>query len=144
MDYLDALGEDCLHQTPAFRVDPPDKQRHISEIERQVAFLNTMKALAPRVLVFANANAGRRNPRQAKREGIMAGVFDITAVWDGGIAWPEFKGYDKNGRAGSLSASQIDWGNAMTARGKAVACFFSPMEAVSWLRDLGAPVREAR
>lgn len=136
---LDLPAHETLAPVPAFPVEAPDGRRDWTELQRQSAFIKEMKVIAPDVMIYANANAGKRNPRQAKREGIVGGVFDLTVTWDGGSAWCEFKGYTKAGRAGKLSAAQIDWGNKMHARGKPVACFFTPAACVAWLRDLGAP-----
>lgn len=43
-------------------------------------------------------------------------------------------------RPGKLSLAQIDFGNALVARGHRCACFFSPVAALEWLREQGAPV----
>lgn len=144
LETLDQFADD-LNPTPRFPVEPPDGLKHLSEIKRQTQFINMMKTLAPSVLVFANANAGKRNPMKAKAEGIMGGVFDVCVMWDnGGIAWPEFKGYDAAGRPGKLSRAQIDWGNKAMDRGQHVECFFDAMTAVEWLRSVGCPIRSAR
>jgi len=90
-------------------------------------------------------NAGKRNPAQARREGIVAGVFDTVWRWRRPlVAHIEMKGYDKRGRAGSLSVQQIEWGNRMVALGYPVACFFDPYAAVEWLRELRFPFAEVR
>jgi hypothetical protein len=143
--------ETTLDPVPLFPVEVPDGRKELAELERQAIFRRYAANLAPRVIVFANANAGKRNPMQAKREGIMAGVFDMTCAWDiaastdpnapQSVCYIEFKGYDKNGRPGKLSKAQIDWGNAMHERGHKVACFFSGKSAFDWLASLGAPIR---
>jgi hypothetical protein len=143
--------ETTLDPVPLFPVEAADGRKELAELERQAIFRRYAANLAPRVIVFANANAGKRNPMQAKREGIMAGVFDMTCTWDiaastdpnapQSVCWIEFKGYDKNGRPGKLSKAQIDWGNAMHERGHKVACFFSGKSAFDWLASLGAPIR---
>lgn len=143
--------ETPLVQEPLFPVEAPDGRKDLSELDRQVMFRKFAKQLAPTVLVWANANAGRRNPAQARKEGIRAGVFDMTCAWDiaastlscgeASMCWIEMKGYDKSGRPGRLSASQIEWGNDMHRRGHKVACFFSGKSAFDWLASVGAPVR---
>lgn len=143
--------ESPLDATPLFLVEAPDGRKDLSELDRQVMFRKFAANLAPAVLVWANANAGRRSPVQARKEGVMAGVFDMTAAWDidastlpdcdVSTCFLEFKGYDKNGRPGKLSQAQIEWGNAMHLRGHKVACFFSGRSAFDWLASLGAPVR---
>lgn len=135
---FDAM-ESPLYADPLFPVESPDGIKCWPEIARQSDFIKHMRMVAPAVRVEAVPNAGKRNPRKAKLEGIAAGKFDLTCEWDGGSACPEFKGYNKDGRAGVLSQAQIDWGNAMLAMGKDVACFFHPLTCAEWLRTLGAP-----
>lgn len=130
-----------LLESPVFPVEAPDGDRTRPEIARQVTLFSTMRIVAPTVFGFAIPNAGKRNPVQAKKEGIVGGAFDTEWHWDGGQAWIELKGYDARGRAGTLSQSQIDWGNRMHRLSKSVACFFDPLAAVHWLASLGAPVR---
>lgn len=143
--------ETPLKAEPLFPVEAPDGRKDLTELDRAVMFRRYMANLAPAVILYPNANAGRRNPMQARREGIMAGVFDYTAAWDiadstladcaVSVCWVELKGYDKSGRPGKLSNAQIEWGNAMQARGHKVACFFSGKSAFDWLASLGAPIR---
>lgn len=137
--------EESLNPEPAFYVEPPDNRRDWPEIARQATFLQVMRWSAPRVLLYANGNAGKRNPRQARREGIRTGVFDLTAQWRGPlIAHLEFKGYSSAGRPGTLSDAQIGFGNRCVELGIPCACFFSPYKAVEWLREIGFPVGEVR
>lgn len=131
-----------LDPDPEFYVEPPDGRTHLSEINRQVAFRRIMYMAAPRVMLYANANAGKRNPLQAKAEGIVAGVFDMTAVWKNRVAWIEFKGYSgkKRRRAGVLSRQQIEFGNRLVQLEQPCACFFDEVAAANWLREQGFPV----
>lgn len=130
-----------LAPVPQFHVQAPDGKRDWAEIERQATLFRIMRHAAPRVLGFAVPNAGKRNPSAARREGIMAGVFDTHWSFRAPVsAWVEFKGYDKRGRAGELSTAQIEWGNRQTELGHHVACFFCPYAAAEWLRGLGFPV----
>jgi len=129
---------------PLFPVEQPDGDRHLSELDRVVCFRRLVREHAPEVAIYPNANAGRRSPFQAAREGIVAGVFDYTAAWTAPhVAWLEFKGYDARGRAGQLSPAQIEWGNRMVRLGHRVACFFTPASALAWLEACGAPIRIA-
>lgn len=146
-----AALETPLNEPWLFPVEAPDGKRDQTELMRVVTFRWAMRLLAPQVLLYANANAGKRSRRQAAAEGIMAGVFDYCAVWTPsshflrpGVVWIEFKGYDKRGRAGQLSQAQIDFGNTLVRLGHQCAAFFDPMAAVDWVRSCGAPVREAR
>lgn len=138
-DYLPA--GDPLTEAPLFYVEPPDVRKDWPELSRQTTFLQLMRYAAPKVAVWATANAGKRNPMQARREGIKSGVFDIQCASEGPlIALLEFKGYSKDGRAGKLSDNQIEFGNRMHGYGVPVACFFDPHAAVEWLRAQGFPV----
>lgn len=133
-----------LDAQPEFLVQAPDGKKDWSEIQRQVEFRRLMRMAAPRVLVYANPNAGKRNPMQAKREGIMAGVFDLSIEFRAPLrALVEMKGYRQR-RPGSLTQSQIDYGNRMTQLGWSVACFFCPLAAVDWLRGLGFPIAQVQ
>lgn len=137
--------ETPLNPEPVFHVQPPDGKKHWSELARQATFFHVMRYAAPHVSIWAIPNAGKRNPLKARREGIMAGVFDVQAVHEAPLcAWVELKGYDARGRAGKLSAPQIDFGNRMSALGHHVACFFDPYDAAAWLRSVGFPVGDIR
>jgi|GEM_PF-1051466 len=146
--------ETPLDLQPLFFVEAPDGRKDLSELDRQVMFRKYISNLAPTVMAYANPNAAKRGYKaqaQARKEGLRAGVFDMTCAWgidastlpdcDVSVCWLEFKGYDKNGRAGKLSQAQIEWGNAMHERGHKVACFFSGKSAFDWMANLGAPIR---
>ena len=147
--------ESPLYAEPLFPVEAPDGRKDLSELDRQSWFVAFMKRTQPHIEVHANPNAAMRGFKaqaQAKKEGLKAGVFDLTVAWDirdatipdlPTVAWPEFKGYDKRGTAGKLTPQQIEWGNAMYAKGFPVACFFSAKSVVAWLESLGAPIRKA-
>lgn len=150
--------ESPLHEEPEFFCEPVPSPGHDPrlwpEIERQAAFVAFMRKTQPHIEVHSNANAGKRGltaQRQAKREGLKPGVFDVTVAWDyrdstlpdplHSLAFVEFKGFSAAGRPGELSAAQIEWGNAMSRRAFPVACFFTAKAALEWLRGLGAPIR---
>ena len=131
--------------TPRFPMQAPDARKDWSEISRQSTFIKLMHQLAPRVLVYAIPNAGKRHPVTAKREGIMAGVFDMRIEWRSPLtAVIEFKGFGTRGTPGKLSEHQIAYGNRMHDLGHHAACFFCPYAAVDWLRDLGFPIAAMR
>lgn len=134
--------ESPLNEAPIFPVQAPDGKRDWTELARQSTLFRLVRTAGPTIYGYAIPNAGKRNPLQARREGIMAGVFDTC--WNAPhpfmSAWIELKGYDKSGRPGKLSQAQIDWGNRMHRLGKPVACFFDPYEAAEWLRALGFPM----
>ena len=137
--------EQSLHEDPLFRVEQPDGRKALTELHRVTMLRKLVRELAPEVHCHAIPNAAKRGPRaqrQAKAEGMIAGVFDLCFTWSGGCAaWIEMKGYDAAGRAGKLSQAQVDWGNAHYRMGHDVACFFSPEKALDWLAGCGAPVR---
>ncbi|NML93785.1 hypothetical protein [Novosphingobium olei] len=140
--------ESALDASPLFPVERPDGRKHLSELARVIEFRDLVRTCTRGVHVHAIPNAAKRGFKaqaQAKKEGMVAGVFDLCVTWQPrgnsrGVAWPEFKGYDASGKAGSLSQAQIDWGNAHFRMGHAVACFFSPERALEWLASHGAPV----
>jgi hypothetical protein len=135
--------ESSLHPVPRFHVGKPDGRRDWSEADRQATLFRVMRMAAPTVHGFPVPNAGKRNPMKARKEGIVAGVFDTQWRREfGQTADIELKGYDARGRAGTLSAQQIEWGNRQLDLGFPVACFFCPYEAADWLRLIGFPVRE--
>lgn len=143
--------ETTLDPVPLFPVEEPDGRKDLSELERAKLFRSYVAKLAPKVVLYANANAGKRNPTQARAEGIKAGVPDYTIAWDiadstipdcaVSVAWIELKGYSADGRPGKLSKAQIDFMNGLHSRGHKVACFFSGKSAFDWLASLGAPIR---
>lgn len=140
-----AALETPLDPLPEFYVEAPDTRKDWREIDRQASFLQLMRHAAPRVVAYANANAGKRARHVAAKEGIRSGVFDLTVVGQcPNVAWIEFKGYDNSGRAGALSRNQIEFGNRMAALGHPVGCFFSPHRAVDWLRGWGFDIAEIR
>lgn len=150
--------ESPLDPVPLFHVEQTGKAtgdpRLWPEIERQAAFVAFIRKTQPQLHAFSNANDGKRGPkaqRDAKRLGLTPGVFDVTVLWNiaqstnpanlVSMAFVEFKGFDKNGRPGKLSAAQIEWGNSAQAKGHNVACFYSAKSALKWLASLGAPIR---
>ncbi len=143
-----------LDAKPLFFVEEPDGRKDLAEIDRQVMFRKYLVNLAPAVMVYANANAAKRGFKaqaQTKKEGLRAGVFDLTCAWDidastirdcaVSVCWVEMKGYDSAGRPGKLAPAQIEWGNSMVQKGHKVACFFSGKSAFDWMAGLGAPIR---
>ena len=148
--------ESPLKAEPLFYCEPPGKPgpdpRLWPELERQRAFVAFMRKTQPHIECHAIPNAGKRGfaaQRQAKAEGLKSGVLDLFIGWDIAlgapgkptVAWLDFKGFDKSGRPGRLSANQIEWANAMHGKGFHVACFFTVKAALDWLASLGAPIR---
>ncbi|WP_428331950.1 hypothetical protein [Novosphingobium sp.] len=134
-----------MYAPARFYVQEPDGRKDWSEEKRQEAFFATLHRAAPKVAAHHIKNEGNYNHAKAKRGGVVSGVFDIRV--DGAhplSAAIELKGYSKAGRPGVLSQAQIDWGNSMIDRGWHVACFFDPVAAINWLRDIGFPVSAVR
>lgn len=134
---IDAL-ETPLHEKPIFPVEPRDKGL-ASEKSRQAAFRRLLHMTAPGVGSWGVPNASKRGfiaQRNAKLEGLTAGVFDEHYVWNHGIAFLEWKKGD-----GALDQAQIDWGNAMHRMGFRVACVRTPEFAHRLFAEWGAPVR---
>lgn len=137
-----AALETDLDPVPLFVVEGPDKSP-ASEIQRQATFLKLVRQLAPDVIAYANTNgthiASMGGRAKANREGRTIGAPDLTLVWNRGVAWIEFKA-----GKGKLSPAQVDFCNRLVRAGQHVACFRDPMGAIAWLRDCGAPVKDAR
>lgn len=133
--------ESALSPKPNFPVQMPDGRKDWAEAPRQATLLRLIHRMAPTVSVFPVPNAGKRDPRKAAQEGIASGVFDLLLYAERPLHVAiEMKGYTKSGRPGTLSKSQIDWGNRQVALGWNVACFFCPYAAIEWLRDIGFPI----
>lgn len=132
---------------PLFPVEPvpprPDDKTKWPEHYRQSSFVAHIRKRAPSVLAFSNANEGVRSTNGGKRmkqAGLTPGVPDCTILWDGGIAFAEFKGFYASGAPGKLSEDQIRIGNKIHRNGWPVACFYTATAALAWLREQGAPV----
>ena len=141
-DCLIDIAED--DERPLFPIEAKDKDPAPEE-DRQRAFLNALKTCAPKVMAYANVNAGKRTQwaaQKAKREGLRSGVADVTCVWDGGCAWIEFK----NGQVTFPLASkatdraQVEFLDGLVKRGHHAAVFRTAEAALRWLREAGAPV----
>ena len=120
-----------------FHVDGRDVAIEGTELEIQAGFRNKMRHKAPEVMLVAVPNAGRRTSYEAltrHREGMVSGFPDLIALWDGKVAFLEFKN-----RTGQISDSQIACLNRLVRHNFAVGVFRSPDTAVDWLRKQGAP-----
>lgn len=93
--------ETGLYETPLFRVEKPDGRKSLSELKRVVQLRDLLAECGRGIHVHAVPNAGKRGfkaQRQAKAEGMVAGVFDLCVTWPGpGVAWCEMKGYADRG-----------------------------------------------
>lgn len=114
-----------------FHVDPRDASNDKDEASIQALFRSRMRTLAPRVILVAIPNAGKRTAwerRQRAREGMVTGFPDMLAMHDGRTAALEFK----SGK-GALSDQQIDTLNRLVAQDFPVGVFRSADTAVEWL-----------
>lgn len=148
MAELDAL-ESPLVEVPLFYVEPtPDKPldpRKWPEEFRQREFVAYVRRKHPGIILSSFANEGKRGARLAakmKGQGLLAGMADLTCIWDGGTAFIEFKGWQASGRPGKLSAQQIETLNRIHRNGHPVGCFFTATAALDFLRRCGAPIPE--
>lgn len=139
-DMLDQL-EAPLKAEPRFTIEPKDKQLG-SEIQRQAAFLGVLRLQAPDVMAWAvpnGHNRGLKDRVKAKKEGLRAGVPDLTLVWNHGSAFLEFKS-----GTGTPDTAQIDLLNYLQDAGHRCAVVRTPEFAMALLADWGAPVRSVR
>lgn len=139
--FFDDIPEAPLFgEVALFPVQAPDGLRNVGEAARQAKFFTRLRMAAPSLESWHTPNEGARNPIKALASGIKGGVFDVSIASGEGQplrrAELELKGYDKRGRAGTLSAAQITWGNRMYLAGHPVACFFDPDAAIAWLRTI--------
>lgn len=119
-----------------FHVDPRHADKR-TELAVQIAFRNRMRIMAPAVMLVAIPNEGKRSSWEAikrNREGLYPGFPDMMALWDGKVAFLEFKT-----GSGTLSDAQIDCLNGLVRRNFVVGVFRHEDTAVEWLRDHGAP-----
>lgn len=134
-------------EKPLFYVEQagekPDDPRRWPEAYRQTEFVSYVRRKWPSVVISSFANEGKRGKRMAakmKGMGLLAGMPDTVIVWDGGMAFIEWKGWAASGAAGKLSQQQIETCNRIHRNGHPVACFFRAQTALNWLRGLGAPL----
>ena len=133
-----AALETPLRAEPRFTIEPRDKLG-LPEIVRQTVFLRDLRICAPAVMVWAVPNGHNRGIKdrvKAKKEGLRAGVPDLTLVWNHGIAFMEFKAGD-----GKPDANQIDLLNYLHDAGHRCAIVRTSAFALALLSEWGAPVR---
>ena len=114
-----------------FHVDPRNAQGAKDEATVQAQFRARMRIAAPRVMLAAIPNAGKRTAweaRQRKAEGLVPGFPDMIAFFDGRAACLEFKS-----GTGSLSENQIGTLNRLVNLDIPVGVFRSADTAIEWL-----------
>lgn len=146
---LDArdIPESDLSPKPLFLCEQPgerpDDPKKWPEEYRQRSFVSYLRKHCPAVMAASIANERRTSLNygvRLKKTGLTPGMPDIVCLWDGGMAFCEFKGFAKDGRAGKLSDSQVEVCNRIHRNGHPVGCFFTAARALEWLSSLGAPV----
>jgi hypothetical protein len=118
--------------TYVFHIDPRNAKGAANETAVQAGFRAQMRLAAPRVMLVAVPNAGKRTQWEAKQrqnEGMVAGFPDMVAFFDGRAAGLEFKS-----GTGSLSENQIATLNKLVSLDIPVGVFRSAETAVEWLK----------
>ncbi|UIJ43779.1 VRR-NUC domain-containing protein [Sphingomonas cannabina] len=136
-----ALLEDDLAPEPLFPVEPRDSNP-ATEQKRQETLLAMLRRLAPGVIAFSVPNEGKRSDWERVtrwKGGARRGAPDLIIAWNRGVAFVEMKG----GKT-ALRPDQIEMLNGLYRAGHHVAVWRNPASALAWLRDCGAPIREAR
>lgn len=141
MSALQAIFDDLdapLKPVPHFTIEPTDKGA-ASEIERQTSFLAMLRICAPDVMAWAvpnGHNRGFKDRVKAKKEGLRAGVPDLTLCWNHGTAFLEFK----DGK-GKPQDNQTELLNYLHDAGHRCAIVRTPEFALRLLAEWGANVR---
>lgn len=129
--------EEPLYRAPAFYIQPPDKAPE-SELKRVVAFRKALREALPQARAVAVPNAAKRGQialNTAKAEGAVWGFPDLLVLYQGRVAFLEFK----NGK-GKPASHQIDQMNWLCDNGYDVACVRTAQGALDCLRSWGWPI----
>lgn len=108
-----------------------------SELAIQTLFRSRLRMRAPQVSCVAIPNAANRGQKalnQARREGAAWGFPDVMCLWEGGIAFIEFKS-----AKGEAKPHQQAWLDKLVAIGFPATVARDPDEALAWLEQQGAP-----
>lgn len=119
--------------TYPFHIDPRDSKGAKNEISVQVAYRNKMRIAAPKVMLVAIPNAGKRSAWEAReraREGMVRGFPDMLAMYGGRTIGLEFKS-----GTGRLSDHQHETLNRLHRLGFQVGVFRSAETALQWTRE---------
>lgn len=122
-------------------IEPRDT-RPASEVQRQSSVLAAIQRLGPECIVWAVPNAAKRTrwaAQRARKEGMLAGVPDLTIFWPGGVACIEMKDGTR-----LPTPEQRRMLNVLHRAGHYCGVFRTARCAIDWLRRCGAPIREAR
>lgn len=95
------------------------RKRNHPEHDMQCDCVNLFHKLYPSRLIYANANGGSRDVREAanlRREGVTAGVPDLSIPEPNGMYHGMYIEM-KNGSAGRLSAAQVKMIDELRKRG---------------------------
>ena len=142
--------ETPLGGKPLFLVEArpalPDDRTKWPEEYRQRSFVAWVRKHHPEIIAASITNEGKRSVyggMRRKQAGLTPGMPDIVVIWDGGMAFIEFKGAAASGAWGRLSEHQIETCNKIHRNGHPVGCFYTATGAIAWLRSVGCPLRDA-
>lgn len=116
-----------------YHIDPRNPACKLSEADIQHQFIKLVALQAPRIIITAIPNAGKRTRWEAamrKREGMATGFPDIIALYDGGVMCLEFK----SGK-GVLSAPQSAMLDRLVSQNIQCGVFRSADSALEFLRN---------
>ena len=116
-----------------FHIDPRNAKGAKDEIGVQVAYRSKLRTLAPRVLLVAIPNAGKRTAWEAReraREGMVKGFPYMLALYEGTTLGLECKSV-----TGQPSDNQLDTLGRMHRLGFPVGIFRSAESALDWTRQ---------
>lgn len=119
--------------TYPFHIDPRDARGAKAEIGVQVAYRGKMRLQAPRVMLVAIPNAGKRSAWEAReraREGMVKGFPDMLALYDGRTLGLEFKS-----GTGQPTDHQLETLGRLHRLGFPVGIFRSAESALEWTRQ---------
>lgn len=115
-----------------FHTDPRNAQGEANETAVQARFRAKMRMAAPRVMLVAIPNAGKRTAweaRQRANEGMIPGFPDMLAFFDGRVAALEFKS-----GTGAIKDKQVETLNRLVSLDIPVGVFRSAETALKWLK----------
>jgi len=119
--------------TYVFHIDPRNAQGPKDELGEQVRYRARMAREAPKVMLAAIPNAGKRSAweaRQRGKEGMVKGFPDMLALYNGRTLGLEFKS-----GTGQPSDAQIETLNRLHRLGFPVGIFRSADTAFEWTRQ---------
>lgn len=109
----------------------------LTELQIVTKFRARARIACPALAIVGIPNAAKRGQwavNQAKREGMSAGFPDMICLWEGGVAFIEWKRV-----GGRLSLNQVEWLARLADMGhRAIVCDDAD-KGLAFLRSCGAP-----